>query len=586
VQNKHGKHGKRKELGDRVIFQGTNRDNWGIAEPALLRVKFDEYAVPVVAPLVERYRDPNPMVVGTEVQLGKNTKARLDELLTMDPLFPATQDDIKFLWDMRHHCMTVPHMLPRILSYVDWGKADFKFEAWRLLQLWAPPDSPAAAMALLEPRFADYSVREYAVSHVRKFKDEDMQLYLLQLVQLVKSEPYHDSPLARLLVERAIKSPLTIGHSLFWHLKSELHDARWVERFSLMLEEFLSFVGRYASDLRKQNQAVRKLQRVSEMIVKLKREHGYSDEEAMKEYRKEIEKLNAYFFGPMGKFRIPLNPKLEATTLKLDKCRYMSSKMVPLWLVFHNADEDAPPIITIFKAGDDLRQDILTLQLLQIMDKVWLSQGYDMKLKPYRVLSTGVTDDGEGVGMIEVVLNSDTTSGIQLEYGGGAMGALKLDPLDLYLHDHNKDQAYDKAVNNFIYSCAGYCVATFVLGIGDRHNGNIMVTHNGHLFHIDFGHFLGNFKKKFGVNRERAAFVFTPEMAFVMGGKKISEICPVQAVLEELQRRLSSAAGECDGSAKPVPSDGYCRDARASVGRRCDLHARQVPPGRASQESR
>lgn len=47
-----------------------------------------------------------------------------------------------------------------------------------------------------------------------------------------------------------------------------------------------------------------------------------------------------------------------------------------------------------------------------------------------------------------------------------------------------------------------------------------MVTKDGHLFHIDFGHFLGNFKKKFGVNRERAAFVFTPEMAFVMGGSK------------------------------------------------------------------
>jgi len=46
-----------------------------------------------------------------------------------------------------------------------------------------------------------------------------------------------------------------------------------------------------------------------------------------------------------------------------------------------------------------------------------------------------------------------------------------------------------------------------------------MVTKGGHLFHIDFGHFLGNFKKKFGVNRERAAFVFTPEMAYVMGGK-------------------------------------------------------------------
>jgi phosphatidylinositol-4,5-bisphosphate 3-kinase len=30
---------------------------------------------------------------------------------------------------------------------------------------------------------------------------------------------------------------------------------------------------------------------------------------------------------------------------------------------------------------------------------------------------------------------------------------------------------------------------------------------------------LGNFKEKFGVKRERAPFVFTPDFAYVMGGK-------------------------------------------------------------------
>jgi phosphatidylinositol-4,5-bisphosphate 3-kinase len=33
------------------------------------------------------------------------------------------------------------------------------------------------------------------------------------------------------------------------------------------------------------------------------------------------------------------------------------------------------------------------------------------------------------------------------------------------------------------------------------------------------GHFLGNFKKKFGFKRERAPFVLTPDHAFVMGGR-------------------------------------------------------------------
>jgi hypothetical protein len=37
---------------------------------------------------------------------------------------------------------------------------------------------------------------------------------------------------------------------------------------------------------------------------------------------------------------------------------------------------------------------------------------------------------------------------------------------------------------------------------------------------IDFGHFLGNYKEKFGFKRERAPFVFTPQYAAVLGGQK------------------------------------------------------------------
>jgi phosphatidylinositol-4,5-bisphosphate 3-kinase len=554
---------RKRDVDPQWLARSTTMDNYTNTHPSAVRlyIKYPSFQLPVVAPLVPLYIEPNIRIVGSELSraLDKHNSAILLRVIQSDPLYELTHEIKTLLWNSRHYLIDVPNALPKVIQCADWTKVDMRNEIYRLLSLWSVPTTAIDAIELLDVKYADYQVRDHAVNVLRLLDDEDLQLYLLQLVQCIKYEPYHDSPLSRFLIERAISSPYLIGHSLFWHLKAEVHDPQYCERFTCIMEELLSHIGIMIDELYKQVVLVHKLQQVADQIIRFKREYEYSDEDTTIKYHELLRTINNELLSKWERFQIPLNPRWEAKSLIIEKCRFMSSKMVPLWLVFENADPEGAPIYLIFKSGDDLRQDLLTLQILRVMDRLWLQHGLDMRLKPYGVIATGVNEHGEGVGMIEVVLNSDTTSSIQVKYGGGARGALKLEPIDNFIREHNPQHEqlinsqiesvlgnaavggggagsvgaagttpdepkkhiskYAAAVDNFVRSCAGYCVATFVLGIGDRHNGNIMVTKSGHLFHIDFGHFLGNFKKKFGVNRERAAFVFTPEMAYVMGGK-------------------------------------------------------------------
>ena len=60
--------------------------------------------------------------------------------------------------------------------------------------------------------------------------------------QALKFEPHHDSPLARLLLKRALHNK-RIGHFFFWYLKCELHNPLYAQRCGVILEAYLKGCG-------------------------------------------------------------------------------------------------------------------------------------------------------------------------------------------------------------------------------------------------------------------------------------------------------------------------------------------------------
>ena len=495
----------------------------------------------------------------------------LKRLEREDPLYILTPEDFVVLHNCREFSTSSPPLLHKYLRGVLWCSPESVAEAHRMLFLWAR-GRPADAVELLDIRFSDPVVREYAVHQLDQLNDDHLKDLLLQLVQVLKYEPYHDSALMRFLLRRALLSPLTIGHPLFWLLHSEMHIPVVQERFGVLLSVYLSRCGPYRASLERQLFLDIHLRHIAEGL-----KMQPSKKNRLEYARTRLAELNKHLVE-MGPFCLCLSPKYVLRGIRAEKCKVMESKKLPIWLVFQNVDEQYEDFNTIFKEGDDLRQDQLTLQLIHMMDAIWreesgengllphpvnesfheinqhllsdaaeedktvasgrrrlseiisgrksivqritrplsakgsaapiattiyrsitkffntshqpayMSQGgvLDLKMKAYGCVSTGYNS-----GMIEAVMHSSTLGRIQTDYGGTAAGAFSKTTVVEYLAEHNPRASYQEAADRFIQTCAGYCVATYLLGIGDRHADNIMVQKHGYLFHIDFGHFLG-----------------------------------------------------------------------------------------------
>jgi len=175
----------------------------------------------------------------------------------------------------------------------------------------------------------------------------------------------------------------------------------------------------------------------------------------------------------------------------------------------------------IFKCGDDLRQDNLVLQFFKIMDRLWQSTDLDYQMVCYDVMESGFE-----TGYIEFIDDATVITDMHKQENFIAGSFRRTSITNYFMDSIGTERHFTEARKpdvikrrleeyheNFKKSFAGQCVATYVLGIRDRHPGNFMLHKpSGRFFHIDFGHFLGHNKKKIGFTRDREPFIYSDEL--------------------------------------------------------------------------
>ncbi|KAL9935214.1 hypothetical protein V8E36_005562 [Tilletia maclaganii] len=511
-----------------------------------------------------------------ELKPNAAVRDELNAILAYPPTRVLLPEEMDRIWSFRFYLTRDPKGLTKFLKSVVWsdpGEAKQATEV--LLPMWSEP-AIDDGLELLGPTFRDPRVRSYAVRLLERAGDEELMLYLLQLVQALKFDnlaslsssasaagrtgtvsagrsgtlraaagpsgstatilPSGGNSSASLdpagpsssragaerdgeplgltdfLISRASKNE-ELGNNFFWYLRVECED-------KILGKLFRRIKAKFVEKLKESERGTTMLSVIKrqETLLAILTQRARELRMSKDQRPKKIEKLRAFLadgannglsevFDPP--LILPLDPSIKVTGITVDKCSVFKSNLFPLLLQFEQntaSDGLLTPVREgelgpetdvlvprtygiIMKNGDDLRQDQLVIQLFTLMDKLLRNENLDLKITPYRVLATGPLD-----GIAQYVPSS-TIAAIMAQYGGSLLNFLR--------HHHPDDTSLGTfgvkpaVLDTFVRSCAGYCVVTYLLGVGDRHLDNLLLAPDGHFFHVDFGYILNRDPKPF-----------------------------------------------------------------------------------------
>lgn len=374
-----------------------------------------------------------------------------------------------------------------------------------------------------------------------------------------KDAPLSEAPLAQFLIERSVESG-SLGNFFYWYVKVENEDQLKNGQgedpnhsiYSVVLNTYIERLKQHCQAtkqpeykyLKRQIAFIKKLTSLVELLrATFKRNEATSKKKQfLQEYLADSSNELVKFPDP---FPLPLDPSVMVCGCYPAESSVFKSSLAPLKITLKTISnhKDSHPQMSqifgtkkqkhgkyalMFKIGDDLRQDQLVIQIITLMDQLLKNENLNLKLTPYKILATSPI-----AGLIQFVPNETLDEVLAKNYDTGtstprtganvaANGILNYLRLNSHKPAEEDPEPEDvlgtqtissamprrstissdlgvsaTLMDNYVKSCAGYCVITYILGVGDRHLDNLLLSPNGKFWHADFGYILGRDPKPF-----------------------------------------------------------------------------------------
>ena len=486
-------------------------------------------------PLTEKFELLSQHNIGDlakDIRLNPLEREKINNLLNT-PDFKDLGKDKELFWKSRYELLRndTHFAITKIMNSVNWNDKDnYKEFIKNILKPWKTIEI-CDILYILSRKFSvnkDYmdvrisdltglkSLRQFAVDKLDKLSMTELNFILLQLVQAIKYEDISldsfCSPLVKLLVKKS-KENINFATAFFWFIECESSsENNQVTRISTIFNKIKDYFIQEMKDkelslniINNQKEFKDELEEISQKIKKI-------NPSSFKEVLSDILDSEKREFMHNTEHWLPIEPEIKINGICSDKCIVFKSAKRPIKYCFKMKQEkrskkynhfgDELYYELMFKSGDDLRQDQLILQMINFMDSLLKNEHIGCEFTTYKILATSKSG-----GFVEFVPNSTTYYDIIKKYN-----TLKNNFKDKI----DSPEEYKNKIQRFINSLAGYCAVNYILGIGDRHNENIMFRKNGNLFHIDFGYILCNEPNFFSF----IPFKISNDMVDCMGGKK------------------------------------------------------------------